>query len=180
MLHMYEVIKKIARKVGKEPLCNGKAERAPYIFGKCFILCWRCTSLIFSLLLCSCLCYIFTGAIYIELEMHGVIYAGILILPTLVDGILQYIFCIESTNIRRALFGCISGIGLWLLASWLDAGIGWITAPSPSGKPLPSSRSSCGSFGRSSFGRKNRESEQSGTGYGLSHWGETDSPESAG
>lgn len=40
MLHMYEVIKKIARKVGKEPLCNGKAERAPYIFGKCFILCW--------------------------------------------------------------------------------------------------------------------------------------------
>ncbi len=120
MLHMHEVIKMMIRRVGKEPLCNGKAERAPHIWGKCFVLCWRCTSLIFSMLLCSCLCCFFTGAMHVELQIHGAIYAGILILPTLIDGILQYVFHIESTNMRRALLGCISGIGLWLLASWMD------------------------------------------------------------
>lgn len=120
MLHMHEVIKKIIRKVGKEPLCNGKPERAPHIFGKCFILCWRCTSLIFSMLLCSCLCYFLTGSIYIDLGIQGVICAVILAVPTLVDGVLQYIFHMESTNTRRILLGCVSGIGLWMLASWMD------------------------------------------------------------
>lgn len=120
MLHMHEAIKKIIHKIGKEPLCNGKAERAPHIFGKCFILCWRCTSLICSMLLCSCLSCCFQGTMYIELEMHGVIYAGILVIPTLVDGVLQYAFHIESTNVRRTVFGGISGIGLWMLASWVD------------------------------------------------------------
>lgn len=55
-----------------------------------------------------------------KLELHSVIYAGILILPTFIDGIVQYVFHIESTNIRRVILGCISGAGLWILASWMD------------------------------------------------------------
>lgn len=120
VLHMHEIIKLTIRKIGKEPLCNGKADRAPHIFGKCFILCWRCTSLIVSILLCCCICYCFTGNMYITLEVDDMGYIVILILPTLVDGILQYVFNIDSTNLRRILLGGISGIGLWMLASWMD------------------------------------------------------------
>lgn len=121
VLYMHEIIKVIISKIGKEPLCNGKAERAPHIFGKCFILCWRCTSLIVSILLCCCICYGFNGNIHIALEAHDVGYIVILILPTFIDGILQYVFYMESTNSRRVLLGVISGIGLWMLASWANS-----------------------------------------------------------
>lgn len=121
MLHMYEVFQVMIDKVGKVPLCNGRADRAPHIFGKCFILCWRCTSLIFSILLCSCLCYIFTGEMNCDIHKYGLAFAVILVIPTFVDGIAQYVFGVESTNVRRFLLGFISGVGLWMLASWADA-----------------------------------------------------------
>lgn len=126
MLHMYEVFKIIIDKIGKEPLCNGKANRAPHIGKKCFILCWRCTSLIFTMLLCVCLCSIFKGSMCMEFRIYDIIYAIILILPTLIDGVLQYVFHVESTNVRRALLGIISGIGLWMLASWMNVYISTI------------------------------------------------------
>lgn len=120
VLYMREIIKIVVSRIGKEPLCNGRAERAPHIFGKCFILCWRCTSLIASMLLCCCFCYVFNGSLQVELEAHDVVYIVILILPTFIDGILQYLFHIESTNLRRVVFGGVSGVGLWMLASWLE------------------------------------------------------------
>lgn len=120
---MHKIIKIAVSRIGKEPLCNGRAERAPHIFGKCFILCWRCTSLIASMLLCSCFYYVFNGSLYVELETRDMVYSVILIFPTFIDGVLQYAFHIESTNLRRAVFGGISGIGLWMLASWLEGAL---------------------------------------------------------
>lgn len=120
VLHMYEIVQLIVSRLGKAPLCNGRADRAPHICGKCFILCWRCTSLIFTMLLCSFLCWALTGDLHLELKPCEIAYAMALILPTAVDGVLQYAFHIESTNIRRIVFGVISGIGLWLLASWAE------------------------------------------------------------
>lgn len=128
MLHLHEIFQLMAERFGKAPLCNGRADRAPHIFGKCFILCWRCTSLIFTVLLCSFLCWLFMGSMYAELEIHEILYALILIYPTAVDGILQYFFQIESTNARRIIFGFISGIGLWMFASWVKIFLlsGWL------------------------------------------------------
>lgn len=120
VLYMYEIFQLIVSRLGNAPLCNGRADRAPHICGKCFILCWRCTSLIFTMLLCSFLCWVFTGDSSLELKPQGIVYALVLIFPTAADGVLQYAFHIESTNLRRIVFGVISGIGLWLLASWLE------------------------------------------------------------
>lgn len=46
---MWRFIKEFLGKVGKVPLCNERADRAPCFLGKCFILCWRCTSIIGSI-----------------------------------------------------------------------------------------------------------------------------------
>ena len=113
------MIKEVLRKIGKVPLCNERADRAPHFFNKCFILCWRCTSLIGSMLLCASLCWLYTGWMYTAFDVSKTVCAFLLMLPTFVDGIMQYKFGIESTNRRRTVLGCISGVGLWLLASCL-------------------------------------------------------------
>lgn len=112
---MINLQKKILSKIGKEPLCNGRKERAPNINGFCFILCWRCTSLISSIIICYIISYIITGNGYISMDFEERIIGGIMLIPTIVDGILQYKFEIESTNARRIILGIISGIGIWIL-----------------------------------------------------------------
>lgn len=115
-----ETVRDTIGKIGKVPLCNERADRAPHICGKCFILCWRCTSLISSMLVASFMCWLWTGEMLLPFRMVQVVYAGVLILPTLVDGVRQYFFRRESTNKRRVVLGCISGVGLWVLAGWLE------------------------------------------------------------
>lgn len=53
-----------------------------------------------------------------DIHKDGLAFAVVLVMPTFVDGIAQYVFGIESTNVRRFLLGFISGVGLWMLASW--------------------------------------------------------------
>lgn len=66
------------------------------------------------------MCWLWTGEMLLPFRMVQVVYAGVLILPTLVDGVRQYFFRRESTNKRRVVLGCISGVGLWVLAGWLE------------------------------------------------------------
>ena len=104
--------------IGKKPLCNRRADRAPHVFGYCFVLCWRCTALISTILLCSLISWIVTGTRYVIGKRIEYLIIGILlVLPTLLDGIRQYLFHKESTNQRRFIWGVISGIGLWIIAS---------------------------------------------------------------
>ena len=117
---MWRFIKEFLGKVGKVPLCNERADRAPCFLGKCFILCWRCTSIIGSMLLAAGICWLYTGDMYATFEIWMLACAFILMLPTFVDGIMQYAFGIESTNRRRVVLGSITGVGLWLLASCLE------------------------------------------------------------
>lgn len=117
VLHLYKI--KGLKDIGKVPLCNGKSERAPHIFGKCFILCWRCTALSGSMLLSALLSFILTGHAYIEIGMRELFLAVMLLLPTLLDGGGQYFFGRESTNQRRVIWGTVSGVGLWMIASWI-------------------------------------------------------------
>lgn len=98
----------------KKPVCNGRAERAPYIFGKCFILCWRCTTvMIFSTVTTIILYYIDISVI---MSNSFTIIGGVLVFPMIVDGVLQYIGMQDSTNVKRALTGSLFGIGIAILA----------------------------------------------------------------
>lgn len=117
MLHLYKA--EGLKRIGKVPLCNGKSERAPHICGKCFILCWRCTALSCSMLLSALLSFCFTGNTYIEAGIRELFLAGVLLVPTLLDGVRQYFFNKESTNHRRIIWGTVSGVGLWIIASWI-------------------------------------------------------------
>ncbi|MCT8977078.1 DUF2085 domain-containing protein [Clostridium sp. CX1] len=92
--------------IGKKPLCNLKAHRAPIIFGFCFPLCWRCTSLIIGII---------TGNIIQHQYYYnkGLQWIGIVsILPLAIDGYLQYVLEVESTNLRRIITGLLTGFGL--------------------------------------------------------------------
>lgn len=87
------------------PICNKKPERAPRLFGHTFLFCWRCTGLILG------------GFIGILLKMFlgpiSVLYYSLLI-PTGVDGILQYKFNIMSNNFRRFTTGFLGGLITWV------------------------------------------------------------------
>ena len=105
----------LLRKIGKKPLCNGRKECAPQILGYSFILCWRCTALIGTIMTCCLLSYFVFGSIYSNADIYLNIFGCILVLPTLFDGIRQYFFDVESNNRRRIVFGIISGVGLWII-----------------------------------------------------------------
>lgn len=103
-------------KIGKVPLCNEMPDRAPHIGSFCFPLCWRCLSIAVGIL---------TGTISIRLfhiviiNNFWMIVLGMLaMIPCLIDGTIQY--CTqkyESTNLRRALFGFVAGLGIGSIIS---------------------------------------------------------------
>jgi len=90
--------------IGKLPVCNLRADRAPHICGLCFPFCWRCTSIIAGFLLSN-------NTLVLWIEMNFFI-ALFLCIPTVIDGTLQYYLKIESTNFRRIWTGLLAGIGL--------------------------------------------------------------------
>lgn len=110
--------------MGKIPLCNGRADRAFHIGSFCFPLCWRCTSLIFTIIFCMVFSFILLGDKYCDTNFKLLILGSILIIPTGIDGIVQYRFGIESNNRRRIILGIISGIGLWIWCSFISKTLG--------------------------------------------------------
>lgn len=95
----------------KYPICNHRGETAPKIFGKTFVLCWRCTGVMLSLFLMVFIRYI----INISFGMLQVFVGVIMMLPILIDGCAQYFCKYESTNLRRVLTGILFGIGFSLV-----------------------------------------------------------------
>lgn len=100
---------------GKYPLCNGKLHRGIVIGSFCFPLCARCTAIISSLVFYYC----------IVPFQPNIILSLFLIIPTLIDGLLQYGFHIESTNFRRISFGLPSGIGIAGIIILMENGTLW-------------------------------------------------------
>ena len=98
-------------KFGKTTFCNNKPERAPHIGGFCFPICWRCLSLYLG----ATVAYLITSKYEFVPSMKLILISIIGILPTVVDGVMQYYFGIESTNARRIITGLISGAFLELL-----------------------------------------------------------------
>lgn len=95
--------------IGHLPVCNQNSGRAPHLFNFCFPLCWRCSSILFSMIVFSYLLK--------RLDIRPAMLIGMLLLiPCAADGILQYYFHIESTNVRRIMTGLLAGTGLTIIA----------------------------------------------------------------
>ena len=100
--------KRLNEKWGKVPLCNECADRAPHIRGFCFPFCWRCCGFISGVL----------GAFILKsyLKCEGfnsttVVFGSVLIIPCLVDYVLQNMTVYTSNNYKRAIFGLCAGFG---------------------------------------------------------------------
>lgn len=83
--------------------CHKKPERSFFWKGKKFPLCARCTGIYLGYLSLSIfLCNFANLNIFISI---------LFVIPTYIDGFIQAVFNLESTNIRRLITGFISGVG---------------------------------------------------------------------
>lgn len=105
------------------PICNGKPERAPHILGRCFILCWRCTSVIIFAIITTTIVYSFEKNKFLNINLA--ILAVLSLFPMMIDGTLQYLFKRESTNLRRIITGSLFGIGLTILLFQISILLNW-------------------------------------------------------
>ncbi|MFI3201648.1 MAG: DUF2085 domain-containing protein [Eubacteriales bacterium] len=93
------------------PICNKKPDRAPSFNGFTFLLCWRCTMVIVSILFVTFLLEVFSiPKIYIFN-----ITCIVMLFPMIIDGGVQYLGIKNSTNFRRALTGFFFGCGVALI-----------------------------------------------------------------
>ncbi|MEG0365834.1 MAG: DUF2085 domain-containing protein [Coprobacillus sp.] len=91
--------------LGEIPLCNGNASRAPFIFGYCFPLCYRCTFVVICFLITLYLCYRYQSDLKLGMLL-------LCLVPMILDGCIQTFWGIESTNLRRAITGGLFGYAL--------------------------------------------------------------------
>lgn len=116
-------IHKLTRNLGKIPMCNKKADRAPYICGRCFLLCWRCTMVMFFSIISTIILY----NIDLSVALSGVfrLAGSVLVLPMIFDGSIQYFTKRDSTNIRRAITGGLFGIGIAIITFQFTEFVKW-------------------------------------------------------
>lgn len=86
-------------------LCHRRPDRSFHCSnGKQFPICARCTGILAGYLL-GILLAIMTGPIF-------VIYAFLLLIPTIIDGFVQLFTNYESNNIKRLITGIAAGVGI--------------------------------------------------------------------
>ena len=98
--------------IGKIPLCNGLASRAPHFFGICFPLCYRCLFIVLGCFITLIICYRKKVKISLWIILLCVI-------PMIFDGGIQTFFGIISTNVRRSITGGLFGFGIGAFLSKL-------------------------------------------------------------
>ena len=108
---MFLTLKDRIALLGKVPLCNLVKERGFFINGFCFPFCVRCTAII----LCIVITIIIIQVLKIRLNKRAILFGIIFLLFCLIDGLMQYCFGIESTNVRRLITGIFCGIGTGVL-----------------------------------------------------------------
>ena len=96
---------------GIAPICNLRPERAPYSGAFVFPLCYRCTGVIVGIIIATPI-----KQEYLDLgKVSMVVLVLVLTMPMILDGILQKLKFLLSTNTRRAVTGLLFGIGLDIL-----------------------------------------------------------------
>jgi len=99
------------KNIGKAPLCNLKANTAPCICGKSFLLCWRCTGVIMGVMISKIIFNLLLN-ITMKLSANSFLLFMLFILPMILDGTAQYFMGYRSTNVRRFITGLLAGIGI--------------------------------------------------------------------
>ncbi len=117
---MANFFKETIKVFGILPICNLNEERAFYIGSFCFPLCVRCSAIILTIFLTV----IIKTLLKPNIKKPFILLWIVFIIPCLIDGFTQYFFNIESTNLKRLVFGILSGYGIgsliYLLFNFLD------------------------------------------------------------
>jgi uncharacterized membrane protein len=87
--------------------CHQRPDRSLFIRGKQFPICARCTGELIGIIL--------TPFVYAFLKRFPIWVFLILLIPLIIDGLVQAKTKYESNNIRRLLTGFLFGIGLIML-----------------------------------------------------------------
>lgn len=83
--------------------CHRLPNRSFFYKGRQFPICARCSGILIGY---------FLGLIYFLLfGSIPLIYAVIILIPLIIDGGIQYINKLESTNLRRFITGLLAGVG---------------------------------------------------------------------
>ena len=93
-------------------ICHRNPERSFFIKGHQFPVCSRCTGFYISLIMY----FTYTYYYYVNYTPELLLSAGLLLIPTGIDGITQFFEFRESNNILRFITGFVGAIGLILMA----------------------------------------------------------------
>lgn len=93
------------------PICNHKENTAPHLFGKVFVLCWRCTGVMISLIIMS----VVRLLTKVNFGWVQAVLGLLFVFPMICDGILHYFCSRGTTNLKRFITGILFGIGYSLI-----------------------------------------------------------------
>lgn len=96
--------------------CHRKPERSFFWKGKQLPLCARCTGIHLG--------YVTLPFFLLNLLYINWLWTIILVLPTVIDGLIQARYDIESTNMRRFITGIMNGVGTISLINIVGNDIG--------------------------------------------------------
>lgn len=103
---------------GSAPLCNLTAEHGICIKNFYLPMCARCTGV-----LAGCIVTIFIFLFIVRKRKYRLclhIISFLLAVPCLLDGLLQYVWNIESNNYRRILTGLLLGLSIVLTIGYFS------------------------------------------------------------
>lgn len=92
-------------------ICHRMPERSFFIRGHQFPVCARCTGFYISLIIY----FIYTYFNFVNYNIPLLIFAVILLIPAMIDGITQFLEIQESNNTRRFITGILGGLGLGII-----------------------------------------------------------------
>lgn len=96
-------------------ICHRKPERSFFIKGHQFPVCARCTGFYISLITY----FIYTYYFFVDYNIYLLSFAIILLIPTAIDGLSQFLEYRESNNTLRLITGLMGGLGLGILVKAL-------------------------------------------------------------
>lgn len=92
-------------------ICHRKPERSFFIKGFQFPVCARCTGFYMGLIIYFVYAYFF----FVNYTYSMMLFAILLLLPSIIDGSTQFIGNRESNNILRLITGLMGGLGLAII-----------------------------------------------------------------
>lgn len=90
-------------------VCHKIPSRSFFYKGKQFPICARCTGIFIGYLLAI---IYFILQLILDFQYPSIYISTILVIPTLIDGVIQYFTHYESGNYRRLITGILAGFGI--------------------------------------------------------------------